>query len=412
MVTMRTGRLPYLGYALYWAWMLVCFRGTGIFLPEETPHADMPYDPSLPFMCAIVAHALAHLLWGAVLLRRPALAGRVPWAGALAMAVVPLVAVLVLADGEADVASWSLSLACAVVTGLASAPLDVRWSQLYGAEEPSTSGRLVALSAALGATLYYVLVLVGMALPPARTVAVAALPLASAWCVAVCARRRREEGLGEDAPGVPGACGGRAGADAEGSAGERVGDAAGAVGVLWRPVVGSLALFFMYDCMTMLVGSTWSGAYAHGLALLPQVLVALALCLFTRRGERISVGATYGTAFSLVCAGFMLLPVAVQLADSSAVLFAASVLLWAGGSVFDIMVLIMVAHSAYDYRLPGGVVNAFVRGVTLGASAVGAVVGWRLSGTLWADPLAMTVFAQAVLFVAVVSAAQIGRAHL
>ena len=403
MKAIETRRLPYLGYALYWAWMLVCFRGIGVFLPEGAPRADVPYDASLPFMCAIVAHAIAHLLWGVALWRRPVLATRIPWGSSLVMGAVPLAAALALGTGEVDAARWTFSLACAVVTGAASALLDVRWSQLFGDEEPSVSGRLVALSAAGGATFYYLLVLIGSVLPFARVGFAAVLPLASAWCIATCVRMKATDA----------SAGKREDLRVDDGAAQRAPDPSGAVGVLWRPVVGSLALFFMYDCMTMLVGSTWSGAYAHGLALLPQVLVALALCLFTRRGERISIGATYGTALVLVCAGFMLLPVAVQVGDPSGMLFVASVFSWAGGSVFDIMVLIMVAHAAYDYRLPGGVVGAFVRSITLGASAIGAVVGWRLSNALWSDSLVMTVFVQAVLLAAIVSAALLlGRRRL
>lgn len=404
----KAQKLPWLGYALYWAWMLVCFRGPGVFLPSMVPQSDVAYDPSLPFMCSIMAHAVAHFGWGMLALRHPVVTERIPWVEVCVMGAAPLFAAVVLGSGEVDNVRRAFVIVCAVVTGVASAPLDACWSQRYGAEEPSESGRFIALSAAAGVLLYYLLVLLGAVLPAVRLIAVVVLPPACAQCLVTCAcmqRVKRSESRDNDVARKT---------ELKECVTHLTGnDVAGAFGILWRPVAGSLVLFFMYDCMSTLVGATWSGAYTHGLALLPQVLAALALCLFTRPGERISIGATYGAAFVLVCAGFLLLPVVAQLPNGSAVLLVASVLSWAGGSVFDIMVLIMVAHAAYDYRLPGGTVNAFVRSATLGASALGAIVGWRLSGALWVDSLAMTIFAQAVLFAAIASAALLlGRRRL
>ena len=125
----KAQKLPWLGYALYWTWMLVCFRGPGVFLPSMVPQSDVAYDPSLPFMCSIMAHAVAHFGWGMLALRHPVVTERIPWVEVCVMGTAPLFAAVVLGSGEVDNVRRAFVIVCAVVTGVASAPLDACWSQ-------------------------------------------------------------------------------------------------------------------------------------------------------------------------------------------------------------------------------------------------------------------------------------------
>lgn len=386
----------HLGFSLYWAWMLVCFRGPGVFSPGPSGVGMPSPYPTLPFLCSLVANAAAHPLWALVLWRHPSLRTRTPWIAASVMAGASTASSILLVCAT-ELQDSAIVLVLAVLAGLASAPLDMRWSQLYGETRPSISGKLIALSAAGGASLYYLVTFVHNLIGPLLLPLIAALPLACAWSLRVCARHPL---AAEEGP-------------SRGVKASEQRRALGALGILWRPVTCSLALFFMYDCLTMLVGHTKTGAQLHGLALLPQVIVGVAICACTRRGERISIGGTYSLAFTLLCAAFMALPIASQTHEASPVLFIASVLSWAGGSIFDLVVLCMVAHGAYDYHIPGCVINGFARGATLGASAIGALVGHEAAGALWSNALTMTAFAQAVLLIAISSAALfLGRRRL
>lgn len=374
--------------------MLVCFRGPGVFvLEQQAPHQQLLESP-LPLLCSLVATAVAHPIWGAILWRLPSLRERIPWVQAAVTGLGSLGAFLALRLTH-DAAAQVIVLALATIVGLTSAAVDMAWAQVYGRLQPAQAGRHICLSAAVGAILHFALMPLGTAVPLVKAFAALLLPVLSAWCLLPCWESAESKQAAE--------------ARAENDSTE---SALRVLGVLWRPVTGSLALFFIYDCVSTLIGRTEYGA-AHGFGLALQVVAALAMALASRGGRRISIGGSYGTAFALLCAGFMLLPIAVQLANPSYVLLGASALSWAGGSVFDLMVLCMVAHSAYDYRMPGAVVSGMVRGLTVGASALGAAAGWLLGNTLWTNSLQMTVFSQIVLFFAIASAALfLGRRRL
>lgn len=392
------GNLAFLGFSLYWAWMHVCFRGPRLFILEhQAPHQWFLESP-LPLLCSLVATAIAHPIWGIILWRVPALQGRVPWIQATITGVGSLAAFITL-ETSSGPSAQIIVLALAAIVGITSAAVDMAWAQVFGRLRPELAGRYICLSAALGVGLYFVLMPLGTALPLARALIALALPILSAWCLMSSHDRigREQRSTGnhqQDEADIP----------------ER--SVLRTLGILWRPVAGSLALFFMYDCISMLIGQTEYGV-AHGFGLALQIVAALAMALVSRGGRRISIGGSYGMAFALLCAGFMLLPITVQLANPSYALLGASALSWAGGSVFDLMILCMVAHSAYDYRMSGAVVSGMVRGLTVGASALGAATGWLLGDALWASPLQMTVFSQVVLFFSIASAALfLGRRRL
>lgn len=272
----------------------------------------------------------------------------------------------------------------AAARGITSAFMDVRWSQVYGMQRPDVSGRCIALSIALGIVLYFAVGSLGRLSPALCVAAIAALPPLCAWSLGRNARCEAEE------PTVP-----------------PLHNARQIAGVLWRPVAGSLMFFFVYGCIESIVVGRVDFNDGQAAALGVGLVVALALLGCLRRRSRLSVSGTYGVALVLVSAGFMVLPMAMQVTGAggnSGGLFVVMVLVGAGTSLFDMLLYCMIAHAAYDYRTPGGVVNGVVRFVTVGFSAVGHIAGQRLGEGFWSGTADMVLFVIAVTYLLIVSA--------
>lgn len=375
-----------LGFSLYWAWTLLCFQSTVAFLPWPGLDAVMQGHGAF-FTCSLVCTVLAHPLWAWVLWRFPSARVRTPWASAALMSASILAAGVVLGpDGGVAL------LAAGAVSGVTSALMDVRWSQVYGAQRPDLSGRCIALSIALGIALYFAIGCLGQVSPVASVALLATLPLACAACLGSNARRGEgdDRAASRDVPVTH--------------------NARQIWGILWRPVLGSLVFFFAYGCVEGMVMGRVDFNAACGAALAVELVCALALFACLRRHARLSVGGVYGVALALVAAGFMALPLMV---GGGAGLFAATVLVSAGTSLFDMLLLCMVAHAAYDYRTPGGIVNGAVRGATVGFSALGHLAGNHLADGLWSGGVDLVVFVLAVSYLLVLSASFfLGRRRL
>lgn len=385
-----------LGFSFYWAWTLLCFQSTVAFLPSGYPAdglagipAGMLADHAGFFTCSLVCTVLAHPLWAWVIHRFPASRTRTPWACA-AIQTVSILYVGLFAGDPVAALEGPLSetdvpvLLAAAASGITSAFMDVRWSQVYGMQRPDVSGRCIALSIALGIVLYFAVGSLGRLSPALCIAAIAALPPLCAWSLGRNARCEAEE------PTVP-----------------PLHNARQIAGVLWRPVVGSLMFFFVYGCIESIVVGRVDFNDGQAAALGVGLVVALALLGCLRRRSRLSVSGTYGVALVLVSAGFMVLPMAMQVTGaggSSGGLFAVMVLVGAGTSLFDMLLYCMIAHAAYDYRTPGGVVNGVVRFVTVGFSAVGHIAGQRLGEGFWSGTADMVLFVIAVTYLLIVSA--------
>lgn len=385
-----------LGFSFYWAWTLLCFQSTVAFLPSGYPAdglagipAGMLADHAGFFTCSLVCTVLAHPLWAWVIHRFPASRTRTPWVCA-AIQTASILHVGLFAGDPVAALEGPFSetdipvLLAAAASGITSAFMDVRWSQVYGMQRPDVSGRCIALSIALGIVLYFAVGSLGRLSPALCIAAIAALPPLCAWSLGRNARCEAEE------PTVP-----------------PLHNARQIAGVLWRPVVGSLMFFFVYGCIESIVVGRVDFNDGQAAALGVGLVVALALLGCLRRRSRLSVSGTYGVALVLVSAGFMVLPMAMQVTGaggSSGGLFAVMVLVGAGTSLFDMLLYCMIAHAAYDYRTPGGVVNGVVRFVTVGFSAVGHIAGQRLGEGFWSGTADMVLFVIAVTYLLIVSA--------
>ncbi len=374
-----------LGFAFYWAWTLLCFQSTVAFLPGPGLEAVFQSHSEF-FACSLVGTVIAHPLWAWAIHRFPSLRTRTPWACAVLQSAsilfVGAFAGLLPVSGAGATATEALVVAAAAVSGIASAFMDVRWSQVYGMQRPDVSGRCITLSIALGIALYFALGLVGRLSPIACTVCLAALPPLCAWTLGLNARREAEE------PTVPPAHNARQ-----------------IAGILWRPVAGSLVFFFVYGCIESLVSMRADLNAVQAAALAVELVCMLVLFACLRRRSRLSVGGVYGVALVLVAAGFMVLPLAMRVGGGAAGgLFGATTLVNAGTALFDALLYCMIAHAAYDYRTPGGVVNGVVRGITVGASALGHFAGRWFGEGFWSGSADVVLFVLAVSYLLIVSA--------
>lgn len=367
-----------LGFSLYWAWMMLCFKSTVAFLPWAGPEAVRAVSETF-FTCSLVACVVAHLGWAWIAHRFPREHPGVGWVAAVLMSASILYAGVWATPGDGT----ALSIA-GVTSGIASAYLDVRWSQAYGFVAPELSGRAITLSIGLGIGGYFVLSVLGLLVSPLACVAaIACLPFA---CVATLRSvvHHQEE-------------------DANCQLVSPAHNARQIIAVVWRPVAGSLIFFFIFGCSAGIISEHADFNATQGLSLACELMAVLLFFACLYRQPRPSMTRIYGAALVLIAAGFMVLPLVMrgQGATGAAV---ASLLVNVGVLLFDVLLLCMIAYAAYDFRTSGAVINGFVRGATLGASAVGHIAGSVLADSLWSGAVDIAAFVLAISYLLIVSA--------
>ena len=376
----------HLGFALYWAWTLLCFQSTVAFLPGPSLSGMLATHTEF-FTCSLVATVLAHPLWAFVLRLAPGLCSRAPWV----VAVLQSLSVLAVNVNPIVGAGPAVLGLLGVVSGVTSALLDVRWSQTYGSLRPDLSGRAITLSIAVAIGGYLALSSLGRLSPAVCLAVVAALPPLSAWLLHLCARRG--EGLLDAAQFV-----------------RLRHDARQVAGTLWRTVVGSLIFFFVYGCVEGLVTARVDFNAVHGVSQGCELVVMLVMATALRFRRRIDAGRLYTVTLVLVSAGFLALPLVMGVDGDSgsaapldAGIFAASVLVNVGTLVMNVLLFCMIAHAAFDYRTSGGVLNGIVCGLTVGASAAGHVAGNVLADEMWTGGVDLIVFVLVVTYLIILS---------
>lgn len=376
-----------LGFSFYWAWMMLCFKSTVAFLPWAGPSV-VAASSSVFFTCSLVSCVVAHFAWAWVAHRSRRESPTIGWIAAALMS-----GSILYAGVWASPQAMGALCAAGVISGVASAYLDVRWSQAYGLTPPEVSGRAIALSIALGIAGYFAMSALGLLFSPYLCVGcIALLPFA---CVATLNQAVRALESTASQPLVPPSHNARQIAS-----------------VLWRPVVGSLVFFFISGCSSGIVMDRADFNVSQGFSLVCQLVTMLVLFACLSHQARLSVTRVYGAALVLVAAGFMVLPLVIR-AQGAAQAVAASLLVGVGTLLFDALLLCMIAYAAYDYRTSGAVINGLVRGATMGASAVGHIAGSALADSLWSGAVDIVAFVLAVTYLLILSASFFwGRSRL
>ena len=362
-----------LGYAFYWGWTLLCFQSTVLFMPATRPdlHGGFPEF----FTASIAATVASHLLWAWAVARRPRLCTGTPWVAAALQSASVLVAGL----GAGSLPPAAL-IAAGVLSGVASAFMDVRWSQVYGELPGGTSGQAVTLSVVLGGLLFFGISAIGRVSPLATVALLCLLPPACAYALGLNDRPDQQP---RPAP----------------ASWKPIATS------LWRPVVGSLVFFFAYGCVEGMVHGRVDFNGAHGVAQICCTAAALLMFAILRNRRHVSANGVYGLTMALVAAGFMILPLVIRHGDGNgAGLTAAMAFVSVGTSIFDIVLLCAIAHTAWTHRVSGAVVNGAVRGVTVGFSAVGNIAGRTLASSLWSGAVDLIIVVLAVTYLLVLSA--------
>lgn len=362
-----TFRPHLLGFAAFWIWTLVCFRSTLGFVPPFGA-GDIYLAQSSFFEISLAASVICHPIGGLVTYRWPALARALRWPAALGMCL--SVAAAALAGGARQGAMAVLVAIAALVSGATSAFLDVSWAQVYGRLEPGRSGRYITGSLALAFASYYVLILLSKLHPVIPVLVTLVLPLISAWALRQSDReleRTRTEAASPALPDVHPAH-----------------NAAQIARVLWQPVLGSLIFFLAYGCLNSIALVRLDVNELGTASILLDFVAALALLAVLTLRRRVSIDLAYSLAMVLVTTGFVLLPFSLGIdeASSDSQLALSSSLVSAGMGLFDLLLLCMIAQCAYDYRTSGALISGFVRGITIGASALGGVIGTRMVDVL------------------------------
>ncbi len=362
-----------LGYAFYWGWTLLCFQSTVLFMPATRPdlHGGFPEF----FTASIAATVASHLLWAWAVAKRPRLCTGTPWVAAALQSASVLVAGL----GAGSLPPAAL-IAAGVLSGVTSAFMDVRWSQVYGELPGGTSGQAVTLSVVLGGLLFFGVSAIGRVSPLATVALLCLLPPACAYALGLNDRPDQQP---RPAPAswTPIAIS------------------------LWRPVVGSLVFFFAYGCVEGMVHGRVDFNGAHGVAQICCTAAALLMFAILRNRRHVSANGVYGLTMALVAAGFMILPLVIRHGGGyGAGLAAAMAFVSVGTAIFDIVLLCAIAHTAWTHRVSGAVVNGVVRGVTVGFSAVGNIAGRALASSLWSGAVDLIIVVLAVTYLLVLSA--------
>ena len=124
-----------------------------------------------------------------------------------------------------------------------------------------------------------------------------------------------------------------------------------------------------------------------------------------RNRRHVSANGVYGLTMALVAAGFIdPAPGHSPRRRQRAGLTAAMAFVSVGTSIFDIVLLCAIAHTAWTHRVSGAVVNGAVRGVTVGFSAVGNIAGRTLASSLWSGAVDLIIVVLAVTYLLVLSA--------
>lgn len=366
-VSSRTSFAPHLlGFAAFWTWTLVCFRSTLGFVPPFGA-ADIYLAQNSFFGISLVTSVVCHPIGGFVTYRWPALARTLRWPAAICMCL-SVAAASMVGGAQEDFAAILLAVA-GLVSGATSAFLDVSWAQVYGRLDPGRSGRYITGSLALAFASYYALILLSKLHPVIPLLVTLALPLLSAGAL-TCDDRRSDVAGNSASHALPDV--------------HPMHNAVQIARVLWQPVLGSLIFFVAYGCLNSIALAKLDVNELGTASVLLDLVAALAfLALLTLR-RRVSTDLAYSLAMVLVTTGFVLLPFAIGIdgASSDGQLALSSSLVSAGMGLFDLLLLCMIAQCAYDYRTSGGFISGIVRGVTIGASAVGGAIGTRVVGVL------------------------------
>ena len=286
-------------------------------LPEHGPlYAGHPARPSRRLS------GVFHRLWAVA--RRPRLCTGTPWVAAALQSASVLVAGL----GAGSLPPAAL-IAAGVLSGVASAFMDVRWSQVYGELPGGTSGQAVTLSVVLDGLLFFGISAIGRVSPLATVALLCLLPPACAYALGLNDRPDQQP---RPAP----------------ASWKPIATS------LWRPVVGSLVFFFAYGCAEGMVHGRVDFNGAHGVAQICCTAAALLMFAILRNRRHVSANGVYGLTMALVAAGFMILPLVIRHGDGNgAGLTAAMAFVSVGTSIFDIVLLCAIAHTAWTHRVSG-----------------------------------------------------------
>lgn len=274
------------------------------------------------------------------------------------------------------------------MTGLGNGILDTLWSHFYGTLRPERSGFYIPLSIVLAVLLYFLGVGISHLSPLVGIIYVAGMPLISAVMLQLNLRKVRSATVHplESRNVIQ------------------------TIKTLWQAVVGAVIFSTVFGIMEQLtVNSSMPFNDIHTIALVGNALGAFAFFVLMRVFKtRFDVSNAYRIAAPFLILGFLILPLASDNSTSWA-----NALVSTGCAMFDLVICCLVAETAYDYRVSGAIINGFTRGITIGASAFGTLIGYFLATQISLGGVGMTALVISALYLLLIAALVIiKRRHL
>lgn len=357
----------YGGYAFWWATTLLAFQSTVLFFPDES----VPIFVLILFASSITASVLAHFTIAVLLLNGGSprrFIGRAPWiAGACSTVGMAFVIGAALTGGGA----FAMVLVGGTSIGIANACFNTSWGHVYGRLDPQTSSFWILSSVFIAVVIYFGVAGLSYLVPEAGPIACLTIAV-TACLLLVRATRRSEAAIEPDelqaAPIVP--------------------HGIEIVKTLWKPVVGCAVFAFVFS-LSEQFATTGTAAVdfnsVHTFSLLGNAAGAVALLIIMfGLGKRLDPSTVGKVSIPLLVLGCLILPAMLGVTT-----IGANMLISTGCVIFDMMLACLLAETSYDYRANGAVLAGISRGITIGVSGIGALLGWVLATALSSNMFAL-----------------------
>lgn len=372
----------YGGYSFWWATTLLSFQSTVLFFPDES----VPLLVLFLFASSISTSVLAHFTIAALLLNGFSLErflARAPLAaGGCSLIGMALVAAASLA-GDASVA---LVLSGGALIGAANASFNTCWGEVFGRLQPQSSSFWILTSVFLAIVLHFAVAGLSFFVPAAGPFACFALALAACVSLARATRPPLHDEAADDARPTD-------------ASALPVPHATEIAKTLWKPLVGC-AVFGLVFSLSEQFATTGAAAVdfnsVHTFSLVGNALgAAVLLVIMFGMGKRLDLSTVGKVSIPLLILGCLILPAMLGITT-----IGANTLISTGCVIFDMMLACLLAETAFDYRASGAILAGIARGITIGVSGIGALVGWVLTTTFSSNTFALIAVALGTCYLA------------